>query len=167
VVDELRLASPGRVIEADFAIDRPVNCDRVRIGQPLSNLLGNALTHGASDEPVVVHAETRNGSLELWVANVGEPIPPASIKKLFEPFFRIGMPVGHRSTNHLRCWTRRFGGLLENSLAVVRVHRGVAVTVENDGRYGRSTIRNRFGPASLPHGDERGGKIAGGPAGET
>ena len=88
VVDELRLAWPGRVIEADFAIDRPVNCDRVRIGQLLSNLLGNALTHGAFDEPVVVHAETWDGSFELWVANVGEPIPPASIKKLFEPFFR-------------------------------------------------------------------------------
>ena len=27
VVDELRLASPGRVIEADFEIERPVNCD--------------------------------------------------------------------------------------------------------------------------------------------
>jgi len=88
VVDELRLAWPGRVIEADFAIDQPVNCDRVRIGQLLSNLLGNALTHGAFDEPVVVHAETRDGSFELWVANVGEPIPPAAIKKLFEPFFR-------------------------------------------------------------------------------
>lgn len=28
VVDELRLASPGRVIESDFKIDRTVNCDR-------------------------------------------------------------------------------------------------------------------------------------------
>jgi sigma-B regulation protein RsbU (phosphoserine phosphatase) len=88
VVDELRLASPGRVIEADFAIDRPVNCDRIRIGQLLSNLLGNALTHGAADKPVVVHAQTRHGSFELWVANAGKPIPPSSIEKLFEPFFR-------------------------------------------------------------------------------
>src|SRR6185437_12619118 len=79
----------------------------------------------------------------------------------------IGMPVGHPSTNNLRCRTCRVGGLLENSLAVVRMHRGVAVAMENDGRHGRSAIRNRFGPASLPHGDERGGKIAGGPAGET
>ena len=88
VVDELRLASPGRVIEADFAIERPVNCDRIRIGQLLSNLLGNALTHGAADKPVVVHAETRDGSFELWVANAGQPIPPSSIEQLFEPFFR-------------------------------------------------------------------------------
>jgi phosphoserine phosphatase RsbU/P len=28
VVDELRLASPGRTIETEFKIDRPVDCDR-------------------------------------------------------------------------------------------------------------------------------------------
>ncbi len=59
MVDELGLASPGRVIEAEFAIDEPMNCDRIRIGQLLSNLLGNAVTHRATDKPVVVHAETR------------------------------------------------------------------------------------------------------------
>lgn len=37
---------------------------------------------------IVVHAETRDGSFELWVANAGQPIPPSSIEKLFEPFFR-------------------------------------------------------------------------------
>lgn len=88
VVDELRLALPGRIIEAEFEIDRPVNCDRTRIGQMLSNLLGNALAHGASDKPVVVRAKTGATSFELWVANRGEPIPKASMDKLFEPFFR-------------------------------------------------------------------------------
>jgi sigma-B regulation protein RsbU (phosphoserine phosphatase) len=88
VVDELRLASSGRVIEANFAIDRPVNCDRMRVGQLLSNLLGNALAHGAVDRPVVVHAATRKGTFELWVANAGEPIADATMEKLFEPFFR-------------------------------------------------------------------------------
>jgi sigma-B regulation protein RsbU (phosphoserine phosphatase) len=88
VVDELRLASPGRVIEVEFAIHQPVNCDRTRIGQLLSNLLGNALTHGATDKPVVVHAETADGSFRLWVANAGESVQPSSMDKLFEPFFR-------------------------------------------------------------------------------
>ena len=88
VVDELRLASPGRVIESDFKIGRTVNCDRSRIGQLLSNLLGNALTHGASNKPVVVHGETRQDEFELWVANSGEPIPEKAMGKLFEPFFR-------------------------------------------------------------------------------
>ena len=74
--------------EAEFAIDEPVHCDRIRIGQLLSNLLGNAVTHGAADKPVVVHAETRNDSFELWVGNAGEAIPATPMDKLFEPFFR-------------------------------------------------------------------------------
>jgi sigma-B regulation protein RsbU (phosphoserine phosphatase) len=88
VIDELRLASPGRQIEVEYAIDRPVDCDRTRIGQLVSNLVGNALSHGASNEPVRVRAETEDGVFRFSVANGGEPIPEAAIEKLFEPFFR-------------------------------------------------------------------------------
>ena len=88
VVDELRTASPQRVIETSLEITGPVNCDRTRIGQLASNLIGNALTHGAPDKPVRVGAKTQSGQFELWVANAGEPIPAAAIEKLFEPFFR-------------------------------------------------------------------------------
>jgi phosphoserine phosphatase RsbU/P len=88
VVDELRTASPQRVIETSFEIAEPVNCDRTRIGQLLSNLIGNALTHGARDQPVHVGAKTESGEFRLWVANAGEPIPAAAMEKLFEPFFR-------------------------------------------------------------------------------
>jgi sigma-B regulation protein RsbU (phosphoserine phosphatase) len=88
VVDELRLSSPGRRIEAEFAIDVPVNCDRPRIGQLVSNLIGNALTHGASDKPVRIRARTEAGLFELSVANGGEPISEVALEKLFEPFFR-------------------------------------------------------------------------------
>jgi phosphoserine phosphatase RsbU/P len=88
VVDELRTASARRVIETSFEITEPVNCDRTRIGQLVSNLTGNALTHGAPDQRVRVGAKTEGGELTLWVANAGEPIPPAAMEKLFEPFFR-------------------------------------------------------------------------------
>jgi sigma-B regulation protein RsbU (phosphoserine phosphatase) len=88
VVDELRMGSPDREILADFAIDQPVNCDRTRVGQLLSNLLGNALTHGTSNKPIVVQAKTKETSFELSVANAGHPIRQASLERLFEPFFR-------------------------------------------------------------------------------
>ena len=79
---------PSACIETSFAITEPVNCDRTRIGQLVSNLIGNALTHGAADQPVRVGAKTEDGVFELWVANAGEPIPAAAMEKLFEPFFR-------------------------------------------------------------------------------
>ncbi|MDB5611142.1 MAG: hypothetical protein JWP25_8042 [Bradyrhizobium sp.] len=88
VVDELRTASPGRIIETSIAMTEPVNCDRTRIGQLVSNLIGNALTHGAPGKPVRVGARTEGGIFELWVANEGDPIPEPAMDKLFEPFFR-------------------------------------------------------------------------------
>src|SRR5690349_4621559 len=88
VIDELRLSSPGRQIEAEYAIDAPVDCDRSRIGQLVSNLVGNALSHGASDQPVRVRGTTEDGFFKLSVANGGEPIPQAALDRLFEPFFR-------------------------------------------------------------------------------
>ena len=88
IVEELRAASAGRIIETRFEIGEPVDCDRTRIGQLVSNLIGNALTHGASNKPVQVGARTQGGIFELWVANAGEPIPKSAIPKLFEPFFR-------------------------------------------------------------------------------
>jgi signal transduction histidine kinase len=88
VVAELRMASPDRAIEAEIAPCEGVDCDRARIAQLLSNLLGNALTHGAGDEPIRVRAFIDGGHFDLSVANRGEPIPPATRERLFRPFTR-------------------------------------------------------------------------------
>lgn len=88
VVSELRSVSPGREIAAHYAIEEPVTCDHVRIGQLLSNVLGNALTHGAKDQPIKINATTSLGELVIAVSNGGAPIAPAALEKLFQPFFR-------------------------------------------------------------------------------
>jgi phosphoserine phosphatase RsbU/P len=88
VVGELQTSAPQRVIETGFAIDAPVDCDRRRIGQLASNLLGNAITYGAPDKPIRLGASTANGQFELFIANAGDPIPPAALGKIFEPFER-------------------------------------------------------------------------------
>ena len=87
VVEELR-AGTDREIDADISIMHPVECDPLRLGQLTSNLLGNALTHGAADTPVRLHALTHDGLLEITVANSGKPIPAAALEQLFQPFFR-------------------------------------------------------------------------------
>jgi signal transduction histidine kinase len=88
VVNELRTGAAGRTIETDFALPDPVNCDPSRFAQMVSNLLANGLTHGAPGEPVRFHAATDGAELELWVANSGKPIPPGTMERLFQPFFR-------------------------------------------------------------------------------
>ncbi|MGH6753789.1 MAG: hypothetical protein ACREDP_16655, partial [Bradyrhizobium sp.] len=61
--NELRTASPQRVIETSFELTERVDCDRTRIGQLLSNLIGKALTHGAADQPVRVIAPATRSSM--------------------------------------------------------------------------------------------------------
>ncbi len=88
VVEELRAGNPGRVIEATFHMDEPVDCDRRRVGQLASNLLGNALTHGDPAGAVTWTATTENGWFVLSVANGGDPIPSNLLPRIFEPFSR-------------------------------------------------------------------------------
>ncbi len=38
--------------------------------------------------PCAWERKPEGGELTRWVANAGEPIPPAAMEKLFEPFFR-------------------------------------------------------------------------------
>jgi len=88
VVDELQSSHPDRAIDAAFDLPQAVDADPDRLGQLLSNLVANALTHGASDDPVTVRAAIDDGAFLLSVANSGEPIPPAAMARLFEPFER-------------------------------------------------------------------------------
>ena len=88
VVEELKISFPDHDVRERYDLDYPINCDHGRMGQLLSNLLANALTYGAPDAPIHVNASVRDGSFELSVSNVGEPIPPAILEHLFEPFER-------------------------------------------------------------------------------
>ena len=88
-VDEFRSIAPDHIIETDFSLHLPVYCDRPRIAQMTSNLLGNALTYGDPNEPVGVHASTGEGVLKLWVANKGTPIPSKAMERFFTRAFQI------------------------------------------------------------------------------
>jgi sigma-B regulation protein RsbU (phosphoserine phosphatase) len=88
IADELLAAAPDRTIALNLDCSEPVACDRRRIGQLVSNLIGNALTHGALGEPVTLGASTADGWLEVYVANSGDPIPDLVMKTIFDPFRR-------------------------------------------------------------------------------
>jgi PAS domain S-box-containing protein len=88
VIEELRNVHPERHVEVDIDLHEPVRCDRQRIGQLLSNLLGNAFVYGTPDAPIQVRARAENGQFELSVTNFGETIEPSALERLFQPFFR-------------------------------------------------------------------------------
>jgi K+-sensing histidine kinase KdpD len=82
VVTEMRTARPDREIQCDVDLAQPVYCDSPRIGQLLSNLVGNALLHGDARGPVRVHARSGDGRFELSVANTGQPISAGTLERL-------------------------------------------------------------------------------------
>lgn len=88
VVDEVRAANPQLDIRDELSINGMVRCDQGRIQQVLSNLLGNAVAHGAPDRPIVVRAAVQDDTLVLSVANGGAPIPPDDIPRIFQPYWR-------------------------------------------------------------------------------
>lgn len=95
VVQELRAVHPDHEILASYEPLQPLTCDPLKIGQLVSNLLGNALTHGDKTQPIRLDCKTRHGQLRLSVANGGKPIPDAVIPTLFDPFVR-GQSEGYK-----------------------------------------------------------------------
>jgi len=91
VVAELRIAHPDRVIEAELDADLIVESDSRRVAQLASNLLSNALTHGASGAPVRLSARETDHEFRLSVTNQGEPIPAEAMGRLFQPFSRASV----------------------------------------------------------------------------
>ncbi|UFW78932.1 PAS domain-containing sensor histidine kinase [Rhizobium sp. SU303] len=129
VIEELRFSHLDRGIEVTIEFDGPINCDSGRIGQLVSNLLGNALTHGTPDEPVRLSAATVDGKLELWIANGGAPISSEAMTGLFQPFFK-----GEAGTSQ-----RGLGLGLHIASEIARAHGGT-ITVSSDDKETRFTF---------------------------
>jgi signal transduction histidine kinase len=121
VVAEHQSAAPGRTIEARLSVPGAIRCDSARLSQLLSNLLGNALAHGAPDRPVQIVAECRDRGFEIRVTNAGDPIPPEAAARLFRPYTR-----GEANQGGL-------GLGLYISAAIARAHRGTLSTTSASG----------------------------------
>ncbi|CAD7797320.1 Bacteriophytochrome [Chryseobacterium aquaeductus] len=88
VITELRTVYPEREISADLNLAYPIKGDYKRIAQLFSNLLGNAITHGSKDTPIIVKAKSESDFFELCVINRGNKISQETEKHLFKPFSR-------------------------------------------------------------------------------
>jgi signal transduction histidine kinase len=89
VIAEIEQIAP-QGIEATIDLPRPIRGDPQRLGQLLSNLLGNAMLHGAENAPIRVDVRDLGGTLRLAVTNQGHPIPEEIRPSLFLPFSRGG-----------------------------------------------------------------------------
>lgn len=88
VVEEFRVTHPerGLIVEEDGGSTHGT-WDEQRLGQILSNLIGNALRHGNKQEPVRVRVLGASPSLAIEVQN-GGAIAHSVREHLFDPFRR-------------------------------------------------------------------------------
>ncbi len=122
VVSEMRTLAPDRPIETRFDLSEPVICDDNRVAQLFSNLLGNAITHGATNTPIVVRAISRVSEFELSVINSGDKIPDAAMERLFQPFSREDVKPGKQG----------LGLGLYIAAEIARAHGGTLEVVSSD-----------------------------------
>lgn len=103
VVDEVlarcRQAFPGCDIAAHGDRDLTGEWDPARLAQLLTNLVANAIEHGAPGRPVTLTWRAADDGVRIDVHNEGEPIAEAELPSLFEPFRRgqgggVGVGLG-------------------------------------------------------------------------
>lgn len=87
-VEEIRAAHPDTRIQSKIDLETAVTCDIGRICQVCSNLLANAITHGASGAPIELIAMAYRSGFRITVRSRGGTISDNIFPHLFEPFVR-------------------------------------------------------------------------------
>jgi signal transduction histidine kinase len=72
--------------------------DPERLAQVVSNLVGNALEHGAREGPIFVRCVGERERQVLEISNPGAPIPGHQLATLFDPFRQVGSGQSGRSS---------------------------------------------------------------------
>jgi signal transduction histidine kinase len=100
VVEEVAAYHPGRDLRFEASGPLRGSWDGARVGQALSNLVGNAVQHGSPETPVAVAVRGAADEVTVAVHNRGPGIPAAALHQIFSPLKRIGRgeaPPAHDS----------------------------------------------------------------------
>jgi signal transduction histidine kinase len=129
IVEEVRHSSPGTDIELDAAGHDELSCDIVGIEEVLSNLLYNAVQHGAAGRITITIREVGTEQITIYVHNLGPAIPEDVQASMFEAFrsrARPGAPA-----------TKSLGLGLYIAQEIVRAHGG-SISVRSPDHNGTS-----------------------------
>ena len=69
--------------------DLAAHGDPNRLDQVLANLIDNAIKYGQPQGRIVVGGKPAEGRIEVFVQDDGPGIPPESLERVFERFYRV------------------------------------------------------------------------------
>ena len=124
VIDELRTYHSEHQIVLNAPPRLESQFDAGRIGQMLSNLIGNAIQHGVGDSPIVVDLDGDDRQVTISVTNHGPAIPATRFNSIFDPLVRAG-----GGDNPMESTSLGIGLFIAREIA--RAHNG-EVTVTSD-----------------------------------
>jgi signal transduction histidine kinase len=129
VVREFFTTQPERSIKVETFGNLRGVWDASRIGQLLSNLVGNALKHGASGAPVIITATEENDGVKISVHNEGEPIPTEVLPTIFDALTR-----GHgEKQKQTACGSLGLGLFIAKEITEAHSGRIFATSTREDG----------------------------------
>lgn len=88
IVEEMRGYYPDHVINFAASGETTGCFDAARMGQVVSNLIGNAVDHGIGSIPVTVKLHGEDNKVVLSVNNASESIAEEDLKTMFDPLTR-------------------------------------------------------------------------------
>ena len=125
IVDELLAINAERSFEVTHDGDPTVSCDPARLGQVLSNLMGNAVHYGDASQPITISVVGNDPEMvKIAVHNFGVPISSETQKSMFQPWMR-GLDTAPENGTHL-------GLGLHISKLIVEAHGGEISVTSNE-----------------------------------
>ena len=93
IAEDMQRTARNHTIEKK--LDRPAQMhgDRERIGQVLTNLLGNAIKYSPNGKRIIISSKVEKGEVTISVQDFGIGIDGRIRDKVFDRFFRVTEPV--------------------------------------------------------------------------
>lgn len=95
VVAEVATRYPKRSVKAETNGELRGQWDCARLTQAITNLVGNAVQHGAEKSPITVTAHGSASEVVISVRNEGPIIPKEGLDHIFKPGVQAGSETAH------------------------------------------------------------------------
>ena len=117
LTEQYRIARPGAPAVRFVASSALIDVDPLHLHRTIGNLIENAIHHARAAR-VLIGVTRRAGTVNIWVIDDGQGVPPALLPTLFEPYVKgaqggsdhVGFGLGLASAHVL---AEAMGGTLE------------------------------------------------------